>query len=61
MGWLILILFLSPFIIMLFVYVILPLTLLTIGGLTIAGAASAIFMAFKNLGAALVEAHRTVK
>jgi len=60
-GWLIGIFFLSPFIIPLLIYIVLPITLITIGCIAIAGVTSATYVASKNFGAVLIEAHKTIK
>ncbi len=60
-AWLIGILIVVAIVIAVIIYVIVPATLLIIGSITIAGTASGVYVAGKNFGELMIEAHKTVK
>ena len=60
-GWLIAIIVVAAIVIGIIVYVILPVTLVIIGGIALAGAGSGAYVASKNFGEVLIEAHKNVK
>lgn len=60
-GWLIAIIVVAAIVIGIIVYVILPVTLFIIGSIALAGAGSGVYVASKNFGEVLIEAHNTVK
>lgn len=60
-GWIIGILIVVAIVIVLVVYVILPATLIIIGSIATAGTASGVYVAGKNFGELMIEAHQTVK
>lgn len=59
--WFIVILIVVAIAIALIVYVILPATLIIVGSITLAGTASGVYVAGKNFGELMLEAHKTVK
>ena len=59
--WLIGGLFAIGIILYAFIYLVIPASLITIGGIAIAGAGSGTYVASKNFGEVLVEAHKNVK
>lgn len=60
-GWLIAFIVVAAIVIGIIVYVILPVTLFIIGSIALAGAGSGVYVASKNFGEVLIEAHNTVK
>lgn len=60
-AWLFGIIIAAAIIIAVVVYIILPVTLITIGGIATVGGGSGIYVASKNFGETLIEAHKTVK
>lgn len=55
------ILIVGAIVLALIVYVILPISLVILGSIAIAGAVSGVGVAVKNFGEVIVEAHQTVK
>ena len=60
-GWIIGIIIVVAIVIGIVVYVILPATLAIIGSIALAGAGSGAYVASKNFGEILIEAHKNVK
>jgi hypothetical protein len=60
-AWLVGIIIAAAIVIAVVVYIILPVTLITIGSIAVVGGGSGMCVATKNFGETLIEAHKTVK
>ncbi len=60
-AWLLGMIILAAIVVAVAVYIILPVTLITIGSIATVGGGSGIYVASKNFGETLIEAHKTVK
>ena len=60
-AWLLGMIIMAAIVFAVVIYVILPVTLITIGSIAAAGGSSGIYVASKNFGETLIEAHKNVK